>query len=525
MDNHQKTFKNIDKIYDKLTYFDSYGTSNILFIVLTIIIFLGISYCAVMINSQFYQDNWPAERCKPYVIPFAGLINAPSGTSAYDYTHQNFQYCMQNIIQSVTADATQPLTFATNILNSLANIIEESINAVRNMFNKIRTQIQSVTQEIMGRLGNMMVPLQQIIISMRDMMGKIQGIMTASLYTLFGTYYTLQSLFGAIAQFVVAILIGLAAIILVLWMAPFTWALAASLTSVFIAIAIPMTMILVFMMEYLHVSPSIQIPTIQCFDENTLLKMVNGDLKKISNIQVGDKLYGGDEVTTIFKVDASRSQMYNLCDIIVSGTHMVQWNCKWCRVSDHPLSRKIAFYDKPYLYCLNTITKRITVDDFIFSDWDEIIDVEEAKYRLYKQLGEFDISKLSYSDIHKYLNSGFNGKTEILLKNGTKKIIQNIELGDILENGEKVIGLVELDGINLNEHFVFDLGNHRKIEGGGNLCIISDFNMNLILSLKRIKTEKPKKMFHLLTDVKTFHINNINFYDYNASIDLFLEEK
>lgn len=118
MDNHQKTFKNIDKMYDKLSYFDSYGTSNFLFIIITIVMFIGISYCITMINVQPIQDNWPTERCKPYIIPFAGLINAPPGTSALEYTEQNFQYCMQNIIQGVTADATQPLTFVVNILNS-----------------------------------------------------------------------------------------------------------------------------------------------------------------------------------------------------------------------------------------------------------------------------------------------------------------------------------------------------------------------------------------------------------------------
>jgi hypothetical protein len=516
MDNHQKTFKNIDKMYDKLTYSDSYGTSIFFFIIISIVIFLGISYCIVMINVQPIQENWPAERCKPYVIPFAGLINAPQGSSAYDYTSQNFQYCVQNIIQGVTADATQPLTFVVNILNSLANIIKESIDAVRNMFNKVRTQIQSVTQEIMGRLGNMMVPLQQIIISMRDMMGKVQGVMTASLYTLLGSYYTLQSLFGAIAQFIITILIALAATIIVLWLVPFTWALAASMTAVFIAIAIPMTIVLVFMMEYLHVSPSIQIPTIQCFDEDTMLKMENGNLKKIKDIQIGEKVEGGDEITTIFKVDASRSQMYQLDGIIVSNSHKVKYQGKWCRVFQHPHAIKITSYDKPYLYCLNTISKEIHIGNDCFSDWDEIINIEKVKYRLSKK---FNTNVTEVRDIHKYLNSGFHEKTEISLKNGIKKQIQNIEVGDILENGEKVIGLVELDGTNVNEHFIFDLGNQGKIEGGGNLCVLFDLN------LKKPKLHKEKRLFHLLTDVKTFYINNIKFHDYNASVDLFLEEK
>ena len=32
------------------------------------------------------------------------------------------------------------------------------------------------------------------------------------------------------------------------------------------------------------------------------------------------------------------------------------------------------------------------------------------------------------------------------------------------------------------------------------------------------------KLYHLLTNTKTFFINGIKFYDYNSCIDLFLEK-
>jgi hypothetical protein len=509
MDNHPQTFKKIDQMYDKLSYSEKYGTSIFFFFVLSLVLFLGISYCIVMINLQPIQDDWIHNRCKPYIIPFAGIINTPIGTSAMDYTSQNFQYCMQNIIKDVTGEAVQPITFVVKILNSLANIIKESINAVRNMFNKVRTQIQSVTQEVMGRLGNMMVPLQQIIISMRDLLGKVQGLMTASLYTLLGSYYTLQSLMGAIAQFIIIILIALAAMIAVLWLVPFTWATAASLTVVFIAIAIPMAMILDFMLNSLHVTPDLQIPTIQCFDENTLILMEDGNYKKIVDIQNGEKLVGGNIVNTKIKVDASRSQLYTLGKIIVSDSHLVKHDEKWVRVSQHPLAIKVAFYEKPYLYCLNTSSKMIYVDDFCFSDWDEMVN-----YKKWEQIYE------NIPHVHKYLNAGFHENTPIVMKKGNKKKIQSIEIGDLLKNGEKVIGVVEIDGTQVYEHYLIDLGIHGKIEGGGNLCFSDDLDKT-----KKVKLFKEKRLFHLLTDTKSFYVNQVKFQDYNASVDDFLENE
>ena len=38
------------------------------------------------------------------------------------------------------------------------------------------------------------------------------------------------------------------------------------------------------------------------------------------------------------------------------------------------------------------------------------------------------------------------------------------------------------------------------------------------------KLDTQDKLYHLLTDSKTFYVNNIRFYDYNASIDLLLDK-
>lgn len=91
------------------------------------------------------------------------------------------------------------------------------------MINKVRLQIQAVAEEIMGRIINVTIPLQQIIISLKDILAKVQGTMTASLFTLLGSYYTLKALMGAIAQFIVTILIALAIMVAMLWIVPLTW--------------------------------------------------------------------------------------------------------------------------------------------------------------------------------------------------------------------------------------------------------------------------------------------------------------
>ena len=272
--------KNIEKMYKNLTYLDQYGGSVIVFFIITIVLIILCSYCFIMINLAPIKDDWQNQRCKPYIIPFAGIINKPNNMSISEFTSKNFSYCTQNIMSNISGVFLQPITFVTNVINGILNDMKQSINAIRAMFDKIRTFFQSVIEEIMGRLMNVSISLQKIIISAKDLIGKIQGVMTAGLFTALGAFYTLQALMGAIAEMIITILIILAAIIIALWVLPFTWGAASAMTVVFLAIAIPMAIILVFMLEYLKVKPDLSIPKIKCFDKNTFIDMDDGTKKK-----------------------------------------------------------------------------------------------------------------------------------------------------------------------------------------------------------------------------------------------------
>ncbi len=517
-------------MYDNLNYFDQYGSSCFLFILISITLFILCSYCFVMINVQPIKDDWINQRCKPSVIPFAGLINAPEGTTTSDFTKENFDYCTQKIVKDVTGNAVQPLTFVTDMLNTIFDNIKKSLDGIREMINKVRLQIKAVSEEIMGRIINVTIPLQQIIIGLKDILAKVQGTMTASLFTLLGSYYTLKSLMGAIAQFIVTILIALAAMIAMLWAVPFTWGAAGVNTAIFVAISVPMALILTFMSKTLKIQSNLKIPKIKCFDKNTLLKMNDGSVKSIYEIEIGDLLFNNNEVTGKIKVITEGSQMYNLNDVIVSDSHIVKYNDEWIPVSNHPESKILFSYKEPFLYCLNTTSKIIEINDIFFTDWDEIYDQEDInKFNLLLSLKFDNTYKFKTEDIHKYLDGGFVGSSIVQLKNKNKVEIKNIQIGDILEDGEKVFGLVEINGKNISEQCIYYLGNNKRFEGGCNL-ILCDKTINLFTTLdldisnKLIQPNKENKLYHLLTDKQTLNVNKMKFFHYNTSIDFFLEK-
>lgn len=536
-----KGLHKIEKLYENITYFSEYGFSVFIFIIITLIVLLGCGFCYVMIRAQSIRADWANQRCNPFVIPFAGFINKPDNMTVTEYTQQNYDFCNQNILESGAGEALQPLTYVTNILGSVTTAVVEAIQDIRAMFNKIRTDIQKVISEIMGRLLNIMAPLQEIFISFRDIIAKMEGIMTATIYASIGSFYTFQSLMGAIVNLIINILIALAATIISLWILPVTWPAAASMSAIFISISIPLALIVTFMVDVLHIKPDNPIPELppqpQCFDENTMLEMNNGTFKPIKEIKVGDILKNKNHVTAKLKLKKTTAKMYNLHGVIVSDSHIVYSRSlnTWIYVSDHPNAKQIYSYDQSYLYCLNTSKKRIEINNMIFLDWDEILhkqDMEKLKKEMKKIDNEFSLKDMN-ENIHKYFDGGFIGTTQIKLNSGESKKIQNIIIGDILENGEKVIGLIEIDGNTLLDQYVYVCNDIFIFEGGPNIIIFKDDGVYSTLNLdennnlfikKQKREKKEEKLFHLITDKLTFTIGNLSFYSYNSCIDFFLEK-
>jgi hypothetical protein len=551
-----KGIHKIEKLYSDITYFSEYGFSVIIFSFLTLLLLLGCAFCYVMIRAQSIKADWPNQRCHPYVIPFAGFINKPNNMTMEEYTQQNFDFCSQTILGSGVGESLQPLTFVTNIMSSIAKGIQKSIQDIRAVFNNVRTDIQSMASETMGRLLNMMIPLQQMFIDFKDIIAKIEGTLTATIYSSIGAYYTFQSLMGAIVNSIITILIAMAALIITLWLVPFTWPVATSMSAIFISISIPLALILAFMTQVLHVKANNPIPGLpskpQCFDENTMIEMNDGSLKPISEIKIGEILKNNNVVTATLILKKTTAVMYELNGVIVSDYHLVfhRQGEGWIYVTNHPDAKKVSFYESSHLYCLNTSQKVIEIKNMLFLDWDEIANLKHETQieKCLKKRGINPISQNVKQNIHRYLEGGLSGDTILPLWNGNTKEIRSLKMGDLLKGGEKVIGLVEIDGTTIEQqysYFIFKNSVEKEkllLKGGSNhifsknkdeivstldlplnqKVVLESMDQQLIWIEKREKKEKERVLYHLITDKQVFLLDEIQFYDYNAGVDYIL---
>jgi hypothetical protein len=514
----ENTITKIEKIYNKLSFFDQYSGSVILLIFITIIVFLIICYSYFKSIATPIANDWTNQRCNAAILPYAGFINNPSDKSAVDYTEENFNYCTEQILNTIGQTALDPISFITSILNSVANTIVYALQDIREVFDRIISVITDVVKNIVNRLLNIISQITHITYKTKDVLSKSQAVMTTATYSVLGGYSSLQSLLGSIATITIEIVIALIILVFFFYLYFVTFPIATSLSIPLYVIMTILGFFLIFMKIYLGIS-NYQLPQLKCFDKNTLIKMNDGTTKNICEIKIGEILENNNQVTSIICVETKRSTMYYLNNILVSDTHIVKYNDKWIPVFNHPDAIKNNEYNEPYLYCLNTTNKTIVINNIVFTDWDEIY--EEDIENIINNNPNIN----NTNHIHQQLDGGFEESTIIELYNGKSKKIKNVLIGDKLINGEEVYGIVIIDGKNISDQFKFILGENIFIEGGPNLVFIDSKNKitSTINYYKKNKLEKKyDKLYHLLTDKKTFTINNIKFCDYNASIDIFL---
>ena len=108
MDATDAVFKNINTKYESSLISGQYRDVLIVTLICSIVLIVLIHYL-IIVNSQPIIDDWNNRRCDPAIIPFAGIINAPEGTSIFDFTSS---------IVKVTTQATKAITTAGEKRNS-----------------------------------------------------------------------------------------------------------------------------------------------------------------------------------------------------------------------------------------------------------------------------------------------------------------------------------------------------------------------------------------------------------------------
>ena len=548
MNNTQKeVLKKINDIYGNRGYISKYGSDLWITIILCLVFLSAISYYSVINNIEPVKADWTNKRCSPSIIPISGLISKSDNETVFEATANNFTFCIQTILANIANYAMQPYYYLTNMVTDEFSGILDSVNAIRAMFDKMRNSVSDIGGDVIGRAFNITLPLFKLVVNIMDMGRKIIGTLTASIYTLLGSYMNLQSLFLFIIENIVKFLGILVGAIVTLWIAsifapPFAAAATAS-TALFAALIVPVAIISEMMRNILGLSGLPKIPKAAskpkkkmkrmkkllrklkkfCFAGNTKIKMKGKGRKYISDIKVGDVLFDSSVVTGIMKLSGSEQEIYNLNGTLVTGNHSVFLeNVGWIAVEKHPDSIYQNNFKEEYVYCINTDTKIIKIGDNIYSDWDDLDDNDLADLARNCCKSTPLPNNFTKKDINKYLDAGFDKNTTIELEDGRSILIKDIEVNDILRFGECVTGIVEIscsDKVGIGRYDIYD-GCIINCTGNIQLQDLGNFNT---FDIKPINIKKAETAYHLLTDRGSFIVNGTRVGDYNTSLEKYLK--
>jgi len=244
-----------------------------------------------------------------------------------DNIEKDFIYCIQNIQSNFMGYLLQPITYITGSLTGVLSSFMNEINMVRAMFNKIRTFSSSIIQSVFGVFLNLVIEFQKITIGIKDLMGKTIGIMVTLMYLIDGSIKTMNSTWnGPPGQLVRAL--G------------------------------------------------------KCFHPETKLKLKDGTIIAMKDINLGDVLENGSIVESTMKIDNKKSKIPLFViknkgisdeDIYVTGSHLVfnKINKQFIKVENYSNAKICKEIQSDWFSCLITSDHKIQIGSEIFWDWED----------------------------------------------------------------------------------------------------------------------------------------------------------
>ena len=114
----------------------------------------------------------------------------------------------------------------------------------------------------------------------------------------------------------------------------------------------------------------------RCFSPNTVIKLQNGESRKIHELELGDVLVNGSVVDATMKIKNQDDPYYKLPgDILVTGSHYVKDGDTFRQVKNVEKAEATTQVDS-VVYCLVTSDHKIPVGDYVFWDWEDNLVVQ-----------------------------------------------------------------------------------------------------------------------------------------------------
>lgn len=469
--------------------------TDYLSIIKVILILITFYLIYIILITYYFKkeiiDNWDSYKCKPYIIPIAGLFKKDGDSTPFmKFTIENFKRCNWVKIKSFFSFFIKPLQYIFKIITSILKNFTETLDKLRAQAKAIRLMFKKIVEEIAEKMLNSYSAVQFYIAKMQNILKQQMAIFQILMY--FG-----DSLKMSMESLINGPLIDL--------------------VKFFPLYGIAMLVMIVICMLCIGGGPFVKLVTcpicLACFSGDSLCELEHKILKPISQIKIGDTLKNNNIVTSTYEFSTQnrKCDMYRYKDVIVSGSHIII-DDEPIRVEESPLSKKIKYLDDK-IYCLNTSKKRIYINNnnksIQFSDFYEspcILTNFKTNMMVQNCMNGLDnmtLKPTKDTQFHNY-EWGVGGHTNIKMETGKMKKIKDISIGERIFKGGEVYGIIKHS---VNNIILFQ---YKSLLASGTQLVLKKNSWHRIYQIKKARyTKSPDPyIYSLVCDNHCMVTNN-----------------
>jgi len=357
---------------DVASYFDPGPYISIL--TATIICSITFSVVLAYADIDSIKKNWNERRCEVGTMIAAGMYKPDTYTGSFiDFASENFNYCGKRIADNVIREGMRPLYSVAEQQADAQASLTGPLNNIRAALAKTNTQFSDYMNTHYLKYTNTIIETVKSYFYMRFAMSRFSAIVVSLLYMMISGFIFIGNIISFGTKAIKIFLGTLTGMMILLFpiLAPFS-ALIAAVTAIISGVAIGV------------------VNTIEasvCCDPKSSVKMADGSVKSLNTIQIGDCLFSPNsteenKVIGILIADGSKTPLYEIDGVRMSGSHSIEYNNTWILAKDHP-DGSIGF-PLNELICLNTTQHTVpligeSTNIVYVSDWEEVSSLQGQK--------------------------------------------------------------------------------------------------------------------------------------------------
>ena len=234
------------------------------------------------------------------------------------------------ILERIAGYALTPIYLLIKLKTAVLELLKQALIALRDFFNYISKNISDIVDYFYNLFREIISPFIKIVNILSDFGSKTVGIIYTIYYffiafvkSIFLFFHNLKNIiieilkrFAELIGITFAIGFGLAASLILSFLAPPVLMAAVAMVILMIIIIIPTLMLISFTGRVLDQRTQAVPDVPSCFSGNTIIELNNGKTKLFKDLKIGDILKNEAKVTTLFKCSSYKQDIYKLNNIL-----------------------------------------------------------------------------------------------------------------------------------------------------------------------------------------------------------------